>query len=554
MKKDMRKLENDINSIIDSPNCGDNVKRLSESRCKLDYLHTREKRYWAQRLRAQWLKEGDRNTKYFHAKATSRLKKNIIEKIKNENRNWVTNSKDVCNTVKKYFWNLFQSNVNDITQLDLNFISKCIFREKNEWLTREYNENEVSQAIKQMDPMKAPEIDGLSGNFYKQYWDIMDKDTMRFCLDVLNGKGNISSFNETIIILIPKIKYPYDFTNFRPISLCSWTKKLLSYGGKEILIKAVLQSIPTYALSIFLASKGVTKDIQTKLSRTWWSGKEKGKFWSTLHWRSLCQPKRIGGINIRNMNLFYISLLGHQVWILINNKETLCFKVLSSRYFPDGNIFKPKRVKRASYTWSSIVVVVENLKDGFGWQVGDRESINITEDNWGQKDCMVWFHNPHGYYSSKTTYTWLLLKEMGYGPHRFFWKIIWKLNVLPKIRVFSWRVSHEILPTREKIASISSKFNQKCPRCDANTKTLLHALRDSTTSHEVLSMGGWDMSRIMKKHESCIDWIEDMMRTLDKKVLEDLFIMLWNYWNSRNNFIFKGQRDKAQTIWKGPAT
>ncbi|KAH1091877.1 hypothetical protein J1N35_019134 [Gossypium stocksii] len=102
---------------------------------------------------------------------------------------------------------------------------------------------------------------------------------------------------------------------------------------------------------------------------------------------------------------------------------------------------------------------------------------------------MVWFHNPHGYYSSKIAYNWLLLKEMGYRPHHFFWKIIWKSNVLPKTRVFSLRVGHEILPTRVTIASISNRVNQKCPRCDANIKTLLHALRDCTISREVLSMG-----------------------------------------------------------------
>ncbi|KAK5777463.1 hypothetical protein PVK06_045430 [Gossypium arboreum] len=101
MKKDMCNLKNNINSIIDSPNYGDNVKRLRESQCKLDYLHAREERYWAQRSRVQWLKEGDGNTKYFYAKATGRLKKNSIKRIKDEIGNWVTDSKEICNTAKK---------------------------------------------------------------------------------------------------------------------------------------------------------------------------------------------------------------------------------------------------------------------------------------------------------------------------------------------------------------------------------------------------------------------------------------------------------------------
>ncbi|MBA0850343.1 hypothetical protein Goshw_028577 [Gossypium schwendimanii] len=85
------------------------------------------------------------------------------------------------------------------------------------------------------------------------------------------------------------------------------------------------------------------------------------------------------------MRLFNIALLGRQVWRLINNKESLCFKVLSSKYFPDGNIFNAKKVNRASFTWSSITAALEFLKNGFGWQIGNGENIKIRDDNWGLK-------------------------------------------------------------------------------------------------------------------------------------------------------------------------
>ncbi|KAK8335247.1 hypothetical protein V6Z12_A09G041200, partial [Gossypium hirsutum] len=70
MKSEMRKLEKQIESIIDSASRVDSGKKLKEARRRLDFLYAREESYWAQRSRSRWLREGDRNTRYFHAKAT----------------------------------------------------------------------------------------------------------------------------------------------------------------------------------------------------------------------------------------------------------------------------------------------------------------------------------------------------------------------------------------------------------------------------------------------------------------------------------------------------
>ncbi|TYJ37047.1 hypothetical protein E1A91_A05G349200v1, partial [Gossypium mustelinum] len=144
---------------------------------------------------------------------------------------------------------------------------------------------------------------------------------------------------------------------------------------------------------IFLAPKGIIDDIQAKLSRTWWSGKDEERFWIMVPWKTLCKPMDMGGLGIRDVRLFNLALLGRQVWRLINNTDSFCFKVLSSKYFLDGNIFHAKKVDKASFTWSSIVVVAEAFKKRFGWQIGNDEKINTWTDNWGieglNKDVVI---------------------------------------------------------------------------------------------------------------------------------------------------------------------
>ena len=49
-----------------------------------------------------------------------------------------------------------------------------------------------------------------------------------------------------------------------------WRDKLLSAAGKEILIKAFIQSIPSYAMNLFQLPKSLFKEIYRLCARFWW--------------------------------------------------------------------------------------------------------------------------------------------------------------------------------------------------------------------------------------------------------------------------------------------
>jgi hypothetical protein len=56
-----------------------------------------------------------------------------------------------------------------------------------------------------------------------------------------------------------------------------WKEKLLSVGGKEILIKAILQDIPVYAMSAFLLPKNICKKITDIISQFWWGDDDRSE-------------------------------------------------------------------------------------------------------------------------------------------------------------------------------------------------------------------------------------------------------------------------------------
>ena len=60
-----------------------------------------------------------------------------------------------------------------------------------------------------------------------------------------------------------------------------WEEKLLSQVGREILIKAVVQAIPTYTMSYFKLPLGLCNDIESLIRKFWWRQRAERR---KIHW------------------------------------------------------------------------------------------------------------------------------------------------------------------------------------------------------------------------------------------------------------------------------
>ena len=51
--------------------------------------------------------------------------------------------------------------------------------------------------------------------------------------------------------------------------LVGWKGKLLSMGGKEILIKAIAQAFPAYTMSCFQLPQSLCEDLESMIKNFW---------------------------------------------------------------------------------------------------------------------------------------------------------------------------------------------------------------------------------------------------------------------------------------------
>lgn len=106
-----------------------------------------------------------------------------------------------------------------------------------------------------------------------------------------------------------------------------WKEKLLSQGGKEILLKVIALAIPMHAMSCFKLLITLCSKLENLMSNFWWGQKDNEQKIHWIKWNRMCNPKSYGGLGFKKLNIFNMALIAKKGWRIHQQEQSLLHKL-----------------------------------------------------------------------------------------------------------------------------------------------------------------------------------------------------------------------------------
>ncbi|GKA61125.1 RNA-directed DNA polymerase, eukaryota, reverse transcriptase zinc-binding domain protein [Tanacetum coccineum] len=182
-----------------------------------------------QKAKIDWLRDGDKNTSYFHSMLKAKKHNNRVEStISLDQLGQIVNLKLSCEDV--------------------------------EAMIVEVTDVEIKEAIFDIDSSKASGPDGYTSCSSKKAWGIIRKEVCLAVKEFFSNQKLLGEVNATLISLVPKIDTPNKISGFRPISYCSVLYKCISKIITNM-IKIGLNKVISINQSAFIPGRHIHDNI-----------------------------------------------------------------------------------------------------------------------------------------------------------------------------------------------------------------------------------------------------------------------------------------------------
>jgi hypothetical protein len=185
-----------------------------------------QKIYWKQRASINWVTKGDICSRFFHAHATVKHRRNSIALLSDDNGSFFSDHDGKAGLL----WNVFKCRLgsSDFSDNVFDLSSLISLQEDLHWLEEPFTKQEIDNIVAALPTDKSSWPDGFNTNFLKKCWPVISQDFYDLCEQFYQGDVCLRSINGSFIVLIPKKESAQLVGDFRPISLLNNSMKIIT--------------------------------------------------------------------------------------------------------------------------------------------------------------------------------------------------------------------------------------------------------------------------------------------------------------------------------------
>lgn len=203
---------------MDNAICSSSASLQEKNNLKqeLNSAYLEEEVFWKQKSRIQWLRSGDKNTKYFHGITKARRNRNTIHSISDENGVLQRGTQQIAQVAQDYFQKLYSSVPIAASRFEEVFsgFERRVTDAMKMDLIKPVTAEEIETAIFDIGAHRAPGPDGFSAIFYHQYWEDIKPEIIVEVTKFFETGMMDEKLNHTHLCLIPKVYPPTGMQEF----------------------------------------------------------------------------------------------------------------------------------------------------------------------------------------------------------------------------------------------------------------------------------------------------------------------------------------------------
>ncbi|KAJ4800370.1 RNA-directed DNA polymerase (reverse transcriptase)-related family protein [Rhynchospora pubera] len=389
--------------------------------------------------------------------------------------------------------------------------------------------------------------------------------------------------------------------------LSVWKARMLSSAAKVVLLKAVIQPMLLYSLGAGSIPDAVLQRINLKMRAFFWNTGSNNKM-RLVPWEVITTPKCNGGLGLVDARVLNRAMTVKMLWRLAakENEQALWVRVLSAKYLNRSTLWLTKTPTRCSKLWRTLLECRADLQPHIKWVIGDGHSCSLIGDPWHpfwmrfqqqsvealkltvaqavhpqtgkwnttvlisalgfhaalylacahpdppithtRQDRLIFSPASSGTFSFKAACRVLSSPANGAARSTIPWKAIWYTpSILPRIRMFLWRLQHDAVPVRATFTRRLRLPAPPCEICGLHLDDALHALFLCPIAQQC-----WLTSSLGLRVHALPENIPMLIKLLVDKLSQRDFMRfanhLWAFWKARCKQVYEGKHINGRQV------